>query len=424
MPGLQHPGEGVVQGHVGAADRGGAGAPVGLQHVAVHGHLDLPQDDQVADGPQRAGRSDAGSPGSGRTACPWPPRGRPARRSSPAASSTRRSPIPCPCPASRAGPAPPPRPCTAPWSGPCDTSTDPGAKTVKSRSNETGRSSSRARPSAREGPRIGGLRRRSSPGPSSPLPAPPGVDPVLRPAALLPLTTRRPARARLVDRPAEGLAPPRRPAPSADTVGHRWVSTSRPTPAAAAMAPAWRPLRWRKRALVGPGVGGLAEHRADPATQLLDRPVGPGVGRVGERSTGGLAPTAPRGRYERPRSAVRGRWPRSCRAGRPTVDPVAPAPTSSHSSTGLVGEVASGPGGRAGHRRGPAGDRCGADARRRRSRGRSSGRGARGRGRPRRPSSGRRPAGGWRRCPGRRRATGWSRPPGRGSRWPHRRGPG
>ena len=33
---------------------------------------------------------------------------------------------------------------------------------------------------------------------------------------------------------------------SADTVGQRWVRISRPTPAARAMAPAWRPLRWAR----------------------------------------------------------------------------------------------------------------------------------------------------------------------------------
>ena len=46
---LDEPGEGVVQGHVRPADRRRAGTAVGLQHVTVHGDLDLSQGHHVAD---------------------------------------------------------------------------------------------------------------------------------------------------------------------------------------------------------------------------------------------------------------------------------------------------------------------------------------------------------------------------------------
>ena len=47
-------GERVVQRHVAAADGRGPGPAVGLQDVAVHGHLHLAQGDHVAHRPQRA----------------------------------------------------------------------------------------------------------------------------------------------------------------------------------------------------------------------------------------------------------------------------------------------------------------------------------------------------------------------------------
>ena len=149
MPRCTHAGEGVVEGDVGPADRGGAGAPVGLQHVAVHGDLHLAQGHQVAYRPQRP--ADQALDLLGATGLlPWAA-SRPTRsdESTRAAASTRRSPSPCRCPASREGPAPRPTPCTAPWSDRIDTRTEPGANSVKSRSKLTGRSWSTARPSAR-----------------------------------------------------------------------------------------------------------------------------------------------------------------------------------------------------------------------------------------------------------------------------------
>ena len=88
------------------------------------------------------------------------------------------------------------------------------------------------------------------------------------------------------------------------------------------------------------------------------------------------------------RWAARGRWPRSCNASSPTVTRYA-RPELFPGQSRARRRSTSGPGGRAGHRSGPAADRCVADATRRRTRGRSSGRDARGRGRRRRPSSGR-----------------------------------
>ena len=92
--------------------------------------------------PAGCARSVAGSRRCGRSACPWPPRGRPARATSRAASSTRPSPSPC---RSRASSAARPRRSIAVHSTrvrPNDTRHEPSAISVKSRSNVIGRSSS------------------------------------------------------------------------------------------------------------------------------------------------------------------------------------------------------------------------------------------------------------------------------------------
>ena len=49
-----HPGDAVVQRDPGAGDRGGAGAAVGLDHVAIDGDLPLAERRQVDDGAQAA----------------------------------------------------------------------------------------------------------------------------------------------------------------------------------------------------------------------------------------------------------------------------------------------------------------------------------------------------------------------------------
>ena len=64
-----------AQRHPGAGDGRGAGAAVGLDHVAIDDHLPLAELGQVDHGAQASGRSAAGFPASGPTACPWPPRG-------------------------------------------------------------------------------------------------------------------------------------------------------------------------------------------------------------------------------------------------------------------------------------------------------------------------------------------------------------
>ena len=150
-PLLDQTGQRVVEGHVGPADGRRAGPPVGLQHVAVHGDLQLAEGHHVADRPQRAAdqpldllgptrllplaasRVDplAGRPGSSEYSAVTQPLPEPrihggTRSSTDAVHSTRVRPM--------------------------ETRTEPGAKTVKSRSNAAVRSSSIA-------PAVGPLRR-------------------------------------------------------------------------------------------------------------------------------------------------------------------------------------------------------------------------------------------------------------------------
>ena len=60
----------LVQRDKAAGDGGGAGAAIGLQHVAVDDDLALAQRRQIARRRAASGRPAAGFPGCGRTACP------------------------------------------------------------------------------------------------------------------------------------------------------------------------------------------------------------------------------------------------------------------------------------------------------------------------------------------------------------------
>ena len=80
----------VVEGHVGAADRRRPGAAVGLQHVAVHRDLQLPQGDHVAHRAQGASDEPLDLLGPPRLLALGRLAGRPVRRSIRAAASTRR----------------------------------------------------------------------------------------------------------------------------------------------------------------------------------------------------------------------------------------------------------------------------------------------------------------------------------------------
>ena len=103
VPAGDEPRARVVQRDVAAADRRGARAAVGLEHVAVDGDLHLAHRREVGDRAQRPADQALDLLRAARTACPAPPRGRCARASSRAASSTRRSPSPGPVPRSHGG---------------------------------------------------------------------------------------------------------------------------------------------------------------------------------------------------------------------------------------------------------------------------------------------------------------------------------
>ena len=141
--------EGEVQRHPGAGDGGGARAAVGLQHVAVDVDLALAQ--RRSGRPRRAasGRSGAGSPGCGPTACRARPRGRCGCGSSAAACRIRRSPSPGRCCAGRAAPAPRPRRCTAHGCRRTSPGTSPRHGARSPARGTIGRSWSGARPEGR-----------------------------------------------------------------------------------------------------------------------------------------------------------------------------------------------------------------------------------------------------------------------------------
>ena len=139
----------VVQGEVAAADRRRAGAAVGLQHVAVDDDLALAERPHVGDGPQRPADQPLDlhrapallAPGR----LPVDALGRRAR----AASSTRPSPSPCRVPRIQRGTSSSIDAVHSTRVRPNETSTEPAAISVKSRSKVIGRSSSGARPSGR-----------------------------------------------------------------------------------------------------------------------------------------------------------------------------------------------------------------------------------------------------------------------------------
>ena len=81
---------GVVQRDVGAGDRRGAGAAVGLQHVAVEDDLALAERLQIADRAQGPPDQALDLVRPARLATPGRLAGRPARARSPGAASTRR----------------------------------------------------------------------------------------------------------------------------------------------------------------------------------------------------------------------------------------------------------------------------------------------------------------------------------------------
>ena len=90
MPGHHDAGQRVVQGDVAAADRRGAGAAVGLEHVAVDDHLALPQQPHVAHRPQRAADQALDLLGAARRLAVLHLAADALRRAARAASSTRR----------------------------------------------------------------------------------------------------------------------------------------------------------------------------------------------------------------------------------------------------------------------------------------------------------------------------------------------
>ena len=143
---------------------------------------------------------------------------------------------------------------------PIETSTDPGAKTVKSRSNEAGRSSSVPRPSPRAG-------------------RAPGRGSLSHSTNSFPIA-------------ACSTAPPKVAAASAATaaaamVGHRWVSTSR-RHRPGGLFTGLASTHVAGGPFVIDGVRGLAQHEVEAGAELGQRPVGPGVGRVAEGSAGAV----------------------------------------------------------------------------------------------------------------------------------------
>ena len=185
---------------------------------------------------------------------------------------------------------------------PMDTRTEPGAKTVKSRSKVTGRSWSRVRPST--------LRVRWS---TAAVPV--GSSVVSRPPPRPEQARRhhsntRPVAAWWTGRPiaSVGLG-------GQDAGRHRRPPVGEDEPSdpgrrrhGARLASA----QVGESALVVPCVGGLAEHRADARPELGDGPV-----RDRCRPSRRTNPRGPRDhrprRCARPAWAGRGRWPRSCR---------------------------------------------------------------------------------------------------------------
>ena len=200
-PSCDHAGEGIVEGHVGPADRGRAGSAVGLQDIAVDRHLHLAQGHQVGTPPAGSERSAAGSPGSAPTASPWPPPA--SARSAVEPGSMEYSAVthPLPLPRIHGGTRSSTEAVHRTLVRPIETRTEPGAKTVKSRSKLTGRSSSRVRPSVR---RVRGS-------------APPLVAHVWLLCRGWRVTTRRPGRptpgAPVARRPRRPRRPARRPTP-------------------------------------------------------------------------------------------------------------------------------------------------------------------------------------------------------------------
>ena len=154
---------------------------------------------------------------------------------------------------------------------PVVTSTEPAAKTVKSRSKVAGRRSSGVRPSAR--------RVRGSPEVTEV--AGELCDP------LIPCTRgrRRPAGsdARMSTRASSATA-------SALITGDRWVIRRRPTSASRAVVTCLTPAHVPCRPFVFLRVSGLAQGKVDPWTELCERPAGSGVGRVAEHPACALDP--------------------------------------------------------------------------------------------------------------------------------------
>ncbi len=140
-----HPGDAVVQRDPGAGDRGGAGAAVGLDHVAVD--RDLPLAERLRDRPPRAGcgRSGAGSRRCGRPACRRRPRAgcapSVARGSMPYSAVTQ----PRAWPLSQGGSRSSSVAVTSTWVSPNFTKQEPSAYFTTPRSSETARSSSGCR---------------------------------------------------------------------------------------------------------------------------------------------------------------------------------------------------------------------------------------------------------------------------------------
>ena len=256
------PGEGVVERDVGAADRGGAGAAVGLEHVAVDGDLALAERDQVADRPQRPADEPldllgpAGLLAPGRLPCD--PLGGGAGQHRVLGGDPALAGAPHP----RRDVAPRPTRCRAPWSGPSRRA--PTRRELGVVPDEVDRSQLvGSRPSAASGlgaPPVAPCSvtrpfRSSGPSPRSP-------DRSTTPSVSPATGRRRPGR-----RPPES-APRRRPR-RRSTVGQRCVRTRRPTPAAAAIA---RP-GGRSGAASSPRLareGRLAEERGRCRRRALD----------------------------------------------------------------------------------------------------------------------------------------------------------